>query len=206
MPEDDLDEMLRKLGRGLFVTELMGQGVNYVTGDYSRGAAGFWVDCGRIAYPVHEITIAGSLPQMFKHIVAVGADAYTQGSKTTGLGIDRRHESGRYLKSARQSHPSGVVFAVAIHAGKHRAKASHAATLEFCPFVLFHRFPARRPLMERRLFVRGAGLAGVLAAGTAPAIVHAQTTIRWRWRRASRRRWTPCYGVCDDFRASRWAK
>jgi len=62
----------------------MGQGVNYVTGDYSRGAAGFWVEGGRIAYPVHEVTIAGSLPLMFKHIVAVGADAYTQGSKTTG--------------------------------------------------------------------------------------------------------------------------
>jgi PmbA protein len=83
-PGDDLDAMLRKLGRGLFVTELMGQGVNYVTGDYSRGAAGFWVEGGRIAYPVHEITIAGSLPQMFKSIVAVGADTYTQGSKTTG--------------------------------------------------------------------------------------------------------------------------
>ena len=53
--------MLRKLGRGLFVTELMGQGVNYVTGDYSRGAAGFWVEGGRIAYPVHEVTIAGNL-------------------------------------------------------------------------------------------------------------------------------------------------
>ena len=76
--------MLRKLGRGLFVTELMGQGVNYVTGDYSRGAAGFWVEGGRIAYPVHEITIAGSLPAMFKHIVAVGADVYTQGSKSMG--------------------------------------------------------------------------------------------------------------------------
>ncbi len=53
--------MLRKLDRGLFVIELMGQGVNYVTGDYSRGAAGFWVENGRIAYPVHEITIAGNL-------------------------------------------------------------------------------------------------------------------------------------------------
>jgi PmbA protein len=83
-PGDDLPAMLKKLGRGLFVTELMGQGVNYVTGDYSRGAAGFWVEGGRIAYPVHEITIAGSLPQMFKSIVAVGADTYTQGSKTTG--------------------------------------------------------------------------------------------------------------------------
>ena len=81
---DDLDAMLRKLHRGLFVIELMGQGVNHVTGDYSRGAAGFWVDNGRIKYPVHEITIAGNLRDMFKAIVAVGADAYTMGSKTTG--------------------------------------------------------------------------------------------------------------------------
>ena len=83
-PGDDLDAMLKKLHRGLFVVELMGQGVNYVTGDYSRGAAGFWVENGRIAYPVHEITIAGSLPQMLKQIVAVGADAYTLGTKTVG--------------------------------------------------------------------------------------------------------------------------
>jgi PmbA protein len=81
---DDLDAMLRKLGRGLFVIELMGQGVNYVTGDYSRGAAGFWVEGGRIQYPVHEITIAGNLRDMLKGISAVGADAYTMGSKTTG--------------------------------------------------------------------------------------------------------------------------
>jgi PmbA protein len=83
-PGDDLDAMLRKLDRGLFVIELMGQGVNYVTGDYSRGAAGFWVEGGRIAYPVHEITIAGNLRDMLKRIVAVGADAYTVGSKTIG--------------------------------------------------------------------------------------------------------------------------
>jgi len=83
-PGDDLDAMLRKLGRGLFVIELMGQGVNHVTGDYSRGAAGFWVEGGRIAYPVHEITVAGNLRDMFKAIVAIGADAYTMGSKTIG--------------------------------------------------------------------------------------------------------------------------
>jgi PmbA protein len=76
--------MLRKLHRGLFVIELMGQGVNGVTGDYSRGAAGFWVEGGRIAHPVHEVTIAGNLREMLKGIVAVGADAYTSGSKTTG--------------------------------------------------------------------------------------------------------------------------
>jgi PmbA protein len=59
-PADNLDAMLRKLGRGLFVTELMGQGINYVTGDYSRGAAGFWVEGGRIVHPVNEVTIAAT--------------------------------------------------------------------------------------------------------------------------------------------------
>ncbi len=83
-PGDTLDAMLRKLGRGLFVTELMGQGVNYVTGDYSRGAAGFWVEDGQIAYPVHEVTIASNLKTMFRDIAAIGADAYTQGNKTVG--------------------------------------------------------------------------------------------------------------------------
>jgi PmbA protein len=83
-PGDDLDAMLRRLDRGLFVTELMGQGVNGVTGDYSRGAAGFWVDRGRIVHPVHEVTIAGNLRDMLKSIVAVGSDTYTSGSRTTG--------------------------------------------------------------------------------------------------------------------------
>ncbi len=83
-PKDNLKAMLKKLGTGLFVTELMGQGVNYVTGDYSRGAAGYWVEKGVIQYPVHEITIAGHLGEMFQQIVAVGADAYTYGSKTVG--------------------------------------------------------------------------------------------------------------------------
>ncbi|MGI9132792.1 MAG: metallopeptidase TldD-related protein, partial [Rhodoferax sp.] len=83
-PSDDLDAMLEKLGTGLFVTELMGQGVNYVTGDYSRGASGFWVEKGRIAFAVHEITIAGNMRAMFKGIEAVGADSYTYGSKTVG--------------------------------------------------------------------------------------------------------------------------
>ncbi len=81
---DDLDAMLEKLGTGLFVTELMGQGVNYVTGDYSRGASGFWVERGRIAYPVHEITIAGNMKDMLKGIDAVGADTYNYGAKTVG--------------------------------------------------------------------------------------------------------------------------
>lgn len=82
--KDNLKAMLKKLGTGLFVTELMGQGVNYVTGDYSRGAAGCWVENGVIQYPVQEITIAGHLGEMFQHIVAVGSDAYTYGSKTIG--------------------------------------------------------------------------------------------------------------------------
>ena len=83
-PDDTLDAMLRKLGTGLFVIELMGQGVNYVTGDYSRGACGFWVENGRIAYPVQEITIAGNLKDMLQGIEAVGADAYNYGAKTVG--------------------------------------------------------------------------------------------------------------------------
>jgi PmbA protein len=83
-PGDDLDAMLRKLHTGLFVIELMGQGVNGVTGDYSRGAAGFWVERGCIVHPVHEVTIAGNLRQMLAGIVAVGADRYTSGSKTCG--------------------------------------------------------------------------------------------------------------------------
>ena len=92
---DDLEAMLRKLHRGLFVIELMGQGVNYVTGDYSRGAAGFWVEGGRIKYPVHEITIAGNLRDMLQGIVGVGADTYTSGSKTTGsVLVDRMKIAG----------------------------------------------------------------------------------------------------------------
>jgi PmbA protein len=94
-PGDDLPAMLKKLGRGLFVTELMGQGVNYVTGDYSRGAAGFWVEDGQIAYPVHEITIAGNLHGMFKGIVAIGADVYNSGSKSIGsVLLDRMQIAG----------------------------------------------------------------------------------------------------------------
>jgi PmbA protein len=83
-PGDDLPQMLRKLGTGLFVIELMGQGVNYVTGDYSRGASGFWVENGEIAYPVQEITIAGNLRDMLRGIEAVGADVYNYGAKTVG--------------------------------------------------------------------------------------------------------------------------
>lgn len=81
---ESYDQMLKKLGTGLLVTELMGQGVNMVTGDYSRGAAGFWVENGVIQYPVHEITIAGNLQDMFRSIVAIGSDVDTRGNTQTG--------------------------------------------------------------------------------------------------------------------------
>lgn len=70
----DLDDVLGQMGRGLLVTELMGQGVNLVTGDYSRGAVGFWVENGQIQFPVEEVTIAGNLKEMFHRIKAVGQD------------------------------------------------------------------------------------------------------------------------------------
>lgn len=82
--EIDLSGLLKKMHRGLWVTELMGHGVNAVTGDYSRGAVGFWVENGEIAYPVEEITIAGNLKTMFKGIVAIGNDAVVHGSKQVG--------------------------------------------------------------------------------------------------------------------------
>jgi len=75
---------LKKLGTGLLVTELLGHGLNMVTGDYSRGAAGFWVENGEIAYPVEEITVAGNLKDMFKGIVAIGSDVETRGSRQVG--------------------------------------------------------------------------------------------------------------------------
>lgn len=81
---DDFAAMLKKLGTGLLVTELMGHGVNYVTGDYSRGASGYWVENGVIQYPVEEITIAGNLTEMFKDIAAIGADVLVRGTKSTG--------------------------------------------------------------------------------------------------------------------------
>jgi PmbA protein len=80
----DFDEMLAEMGRGLYVTELMGQGVNGVTGDYSRGASGFWVDDGHILYPVHEVTIAGNLKDIYRRIVDVGSDVDVRGGIRTG--------------------------------------------------------------------------------------------------------------------------
>jgi PmbA protein len=81
---DDFAGMLKKMGTGLLVTELMGQGTNYVTGDYSRGAAGYWVENGVIQFPVEEITIAGNMKDMLAQIVAVGTDTLVRGTKETG--------------------------------------------------------------------------------------------------------------------------
>jgi PmbA protein len=80
----DTQSFLTRMHTGLLVTELMGQGVNGVTGDYSRGASGFWVENGVVTYPVHEITIAGNLKQMFRDIVAVGSDVDLRGTVRTG--------------------------------------------------------------------------------------------------------------------------
>ena len=81
---EDFAALVKKMDRGLLVTELMGQGVNPVTGDYSRGAAGYWVENGQIAYPVQEITIAGNLKDMFMAIVAAGTDVSRRGSRQCG--------------------------------------------------------------------------------------------------------------------------
>ena len=81
---EDFAALLKKMGRGLLVTELMGQGVNAVTGDYSRGAAGFWVEDGVIVYPVQEITIAGNLKTIYKNIVAIGNDVSRRSSRQCG--------------------------------------------------------------------------------------------------------------------------
>ena len=80
----DFAGMLARMGTGLLVTELMGQGVSTISGDYSRGAAGFWVENGHIAYPVEEITIAANLRDMFANIVAVGSDVDPRSHVLTG--------------------------------------------------------------------------------------------------------------------------
>jgi PmbA protein len=92
---EDFAELLKKMGSGLLVTELLGHGLNMVTGDYSRGAAGFWVEDGEIAYPVEEITVAGNLKDMFQGIVAIGTDVETRGSRQVGsILIDRMTVAG----------------------------------------------------------------------------------------------------------------
>jgi PmbA protein len=92
----DLEGLLREMGTGLLVTEVLGHGINYVNGDYSRGAAGYWVENGKLAYPVHEITIAGNLKDMFRGISAVGNDVLVRGSKQCGsILIDRMTVAGQ---------------------------------------------------------------------------------------------------------------
>lgn len=92
---EDLMAMMRKMGTGLMVTELLGHGINMVTGDYSRGAAGFWIEDGAIAYPVEEITIAGNLKEMFRGILAIGNDVEVRGSRRVGsILIDRMTVAG----------------------------------------------------------------------------------------------------------------
>ena len=81
---ENFEQLLKKMGTGLLVTEVLGHGLNMVTGDYSRGAAGYWVQNGVIAHPVEEITIAGNMQDMLQHIVAIGADAIKHSSKQTG--------------------------------------------------------------------------------------------------------------------------
>jgi PmbA protein len=78
------EALLQRMGTGLLVTDLMGQGVNGVTGDYSRGARGFWVEGGAIAHPVHEVTIAGNLRPMFRNITALGGDIDPRGAIRCG--------------------------------------------------------------------------------------------------------------------------
>jgi PmbA protein len=91
----EFSELLRKMGKGVLVTELLGQGVNPVTGDYSRGAAGYWVEDGEIRHPVEEITVAGNLKNMLRGISAVGNDVIVRGSKQSGsLLIDRMTVAG----------------------------------------------------------------------------------------------------------------
>jgi PmbA protein len=82
--DDDMPALLRRMGAGLLVTELLGQGINPVTGDYSRGAAGYWVEGGDIAYPVEEITIAGNLTRMYRDIAAIGNDVDRRSSRHCG--------------------------------------------------------------------------------------------------------------------------
>jgi PmbA protein len=91
----DFAALVKHMDRGLVVTELLGHGVNYVTGDYSRGAAGFWVEKGKIKHSVEEITIAGNLSDMFRSIVAIGNDALPRGAKHCGsLLIERMKIAG----------------------------------------------------------------------------------------------------------------
>ena len=93
--DGSFEELVRRMDRGLIVTEMMGMGVNTVTGDYSRGAAGYWVEHGEIAMPVQEITVAGTLPEMFAGVLAVGSDLDTRANiRTPSVLIERMTVAG----------------------------------------------------------------------------------------------------------------
>jgi PmbA protein len=82
--DQDFDSLIRSMHTGLLVTDMIGFGVNQITGDYSRGASGFWVENGEIQYPVEEITVAGNLLDMYMQIIAVGKDVDARGNTRTG--------------------------------------------------------------------------------------------------------------------------
>jgi PmbA protein len=89
-------DLLQQMGTGLMVTELIGSGVNGITGDYSRGAVGYWVENGMIVHPVEEVTIAGNLKDMFKGIVGIGDDVDEKGGIRTGsILIDKMTIAGQ---------------------------------------------------------------------------------------------------------------
>ena len=147
----DFDGMLALMDRGLLVTELMGQGVNGVTGDYSRGAAGFWVENGRLAYPVHEVTIAGNLRDMYRAIVDVGC----------GRGRARRHphrvdprraDDGRRRLTPRRPQPRLAIEVAQGAAAQARAQrfVGHSRHR-----VGIGHGPRRRPARVRRLVAHG---------------------------------------------------
>jgi hypothetical protein len=157
-------------------------------------------------HPVEEITIAGNLRQMFADIAAIGADAYAMGAKSVGSVLIRRMKLAGVLSADEGFHWAIAQDLEGSSALPRRVK--HLESLPRCPrcgahasrvFLVPSNF--RSSSMERRSFVHGAGLAGVLAAGTAPAIVHAQANIRWRLTlQLPQGRWTRIFGVADDLR------
>ena len=92
----NLDDIIAEMNKGLLITDMIGFGVNQITGDYSRGASGFWIENGEIAYPVEEITIAGNLTEMYKNIICIGNDVDQRGNILTGsVMIDKMIVAGK---------------------------------------------------------------------------------------------------------------
>ncbi len=92
----NLNDMIVEMNKGLLITDMIGFGVNQITGDYSRGASGFWIENGKIAYPVEEITIAGNLTKMYKNIRCIGNDIDLRGNILTGsVMIDKMIIAGK---------------------------------------------------------------------------------------------------------------